>query len=67
MNARDLDAELAPVPGLGQRDVTDVVLEVEVGVIHPVRHVQTARQLGQSPPEGGREMQPGFEFREDAA
>lgn len=27
---------------------------------------QTARQLGKPPPEGGREMQPGVEFGEDA-
>ena len=42
VDARDLDAQLAPVAGLGERDVTDVVLEVEVGIIDPVRHVQSA-------------------------
>jgi hypothetical protein len=66
VNPRDLDAELAPVAGLGQRDVADVVLKVEVWVIHPVGHVQTAGQLGQPSPAGGREMQPGVEFGEDA-
>ena len=31
MDARDLDAELAPVAGLRQRDVTHVELDVDVG------------------------------------
>ena len=66
MDARDLDAQLTPVARLRQRDVTDVVLEIEVGVVHPVRHMHTAGQFGQPPPERRREMQPGFDFFEDA-
>src|ERR1700688_1839950 len=36
VDARDLDAQLAPVAGLRQGDVTDVVFEVEVRVVDPV-------------------------------
>jgi hypothetical protein len=66
VNACDLDAQLAPVSGLRQRDVTDVVFKVEVGVVHPVRHVQTAGQIRQPPPERRREMQTGVDLFEDA-
>ena len=45
---RDLDAQLAPVPGRGQRDVAHVELEVEVLVDDPVRAVYAARHLLQS-------------------
>ncbi len=66
VDARDLDAQLTPVSWLRQRDVTDVVFKIEVGVVHPVRHVQTAGQFGQPTPEGRREMQPGVDLFEDA-
>ena len=63
---RDLDAQLTPVSGLRQRDVTDVVFKIEIGVVHPVRHVQTAGQFCQPPPERRREMQTGADLFEDA-
>ena len=66
VDARDLDAQLTPVSRLRQRDVADVVFEIEVGVVHPVRHMQTAGQVGQSPPERRREMQPGVDLFEDS-
>ena len=42
-----LDAQLAPVARLRQRDVPDVELEVEVGVVHPVRMVEIERHPGE--------------------
>ena len=66
VDARDLDAQLAPVARLRQRDVTDVVLEVEVWIVDPVRHVQAAGQLGQPPPEGRRKVQSRVDLLEDA-
>ena len=66
VNPRDLDAKLTPVSRLRQRDVTDVVFKIEVGVVHPVRHVQTAGQFRQSTPERRREMQTGVDLFEDA-
>lgn len=42
MEASDLDAQLAPVAGLRQGDVPDVVLEVEGRIVDPVGHVQAA-------------------------
>src|ERR1700722_13250880 len=62
---RDLDTELPPVTRLGQPDMTDVILKIEVRVIYPVRHMQTARQLGQPPAKDIREMQPGVELIEN--
>ena len=40
---RHLDAQLAPVAGLRQGDVADVELEVEVGILDPVRVVEVER------------------------
>ncbi len=65
MDARDLYAQLTPVPGLRQCDVTHVVLEIEVRIVDPVRHVQATGQLGQPPPERRREMQAGIDLLED--
>jgi hypothetical protein len=45
MNPRDLDAQLAPVTRLRQRDMAHAIFEVEVWVIHPVRHMHTAGQF----------------------
>ena len=38
----DLDAELAPVAGLGQCDVAQVELHVEIGVFYPVGPIHAA-------------------------
>ena len=65
MKPRDLDTKLPPVTRLGQPDMTDVILKIEVRVIYPERHMrnmQTARQIGQPPPKDIREMQPGIEL-----
>jgi len=51
MDARRLDAELAPVAGSGQRDVAHVVLEVEVLVVDPVRIVEVERHAPQLAPQ----------------
>ena len=40
LQARDLGHELFPVAGLRQRDVTHVILEIEVPVFGPVRVVE---------------------------
>ena len=47
VDARGLDAELPPVARLGQRDVADVVFEVEVLVLDPVRMVEVERHAQQ--------------------
>jgi hypothetical protein len=57
VQACDLDTELPPVTGMAQPDMTDVILQIEVRVIYPIRPVQTARQLGQSPPKHICEVQ----------
>lgn len=62
----DLDAQLTPVTRLRQRDVADVVFEIEIGIVHPVRHVQTAGQIGQPSPECRRKMQAGCDLFEDS-
>jgi hypothetical protein len=65
VDARDLDAQLAPITWLWQGDVTDVVLEVEVWIIDPIRHVQPAGKFGQSPPEGRCKVQSRVDLLED--
>ena len=62
---RDLDAQLPPVTRLRQADVADVVLEVEVRIVHPIRSIETGRKSGQPPAEDIREMQPRVEFLEN--
>src|SRR3954447_15536508 len=42
--------------------MTDVKLEVEVWVVDPIRHMQTARQLRQATPESGQQVQTGVDF-----
>ena len=51
VDARGLDAELAPVARLRQRDVAHVVLEVEVLVLDPVREIEFERHPQQFLPE----------------
>ena len=66
MDARDLYAQLTPVPGLRQRYVTHVVFEIEVRIVDPVRHMQAAGQFGQPPPERRSKMQSGIDLPQDA-
>src|SRR5688572_5973468 len=51
VQARDLDAELAPVAGLRQRDVSHVELDIEVRVLDPPRAVEHPRHGDEPAPE----------------
>ena len=62
---RHLDAELPPVARLRQRDVAHVVLEVEVGVLDPVRVVEPERHLHQPLAERARHVQAAADVLED--
>ena len=64
MDARDLDAKLPPVARLGQRDVTDVVFEIEVLIVHPVRVVQPQRHGLQALAKQRRRRQPPLDVRQ---
>jgi hypothetical protein len=66
VQARDLDAELAPVAGLGERDVSDVELEVEVRVLHPVGVVEVDRDVDDLLAEAARQVQAPLDVGEDA-
>jgi hypothetical protein len=59
------DAELAPVAGLGERDVTDVELEVEVGVLHPVGMIETEGHLDDPLPKVRHPVQTALDVGED--
>ncbi len=61
-----LDAELAPVARLGQRDVAHVVLEVELLVLHPVRVIEVGGNPHHLLTEGPGQVQPGLEVGQDA-
>jgi hypothetical protein len=65
VDARGLDAELAPVAGLGQRDVAHVVLKVEQLVLDPVGLVQRQRHVQQLAAEERRAVQPRLDVRQD--
>jgi hypothetical protein len=49
---------LASVGGGGEPDLADVVLEVEVGIVDPVRIVEPQRDLLQAPAERREQWQP---------
>ena len=65
VDARHLDAELAPVAGLRQRDVAHVELDVHLGVLDPVRPVEAHRHGDEAPPEDRRRVEPRLEELED--
>ena len=46
------------VPGGGDRVVADVEVDVEVGVLDPVRQVEAERHLDEAPPERGQLVDP---------
>ena len=58
---RDLDAELAPVAGLGQRDVADVEFDVELGILDPIGMVDVERHADEPLAEAARAGQPLFD------
>src|SRR5690606_16414047 len=66
MKPRDLDAELAPVAGLRQRNVPDMELDVEIRILDPVRMVEVHRHMDDALPERPREMQPRLVILENA-
>jgi hypothetical protein len=45
VQSRNLDAELAPVARLGERNVTYMELDIELGVLDPVRPVERERDF----------------------
>jgi len=60
MQTRHLDAELAPVARLRQRDVADVEFHIDMAIIDPVGAVEVQRNRNQATVEYGRPVQPGF-------
>src|SRR5215475_12166958 len=58
VQARHLDAELAPVPRLWQGNVADVVLKVEVRVFDPVGMVEAEGDLHQLLAERAGDVEP---------
>ncbi len=45
MQSCDLNAELAPVAGLRQRDMTDMKFDVEIRIVDPVGTIEIQRHL----------------------
>ena len=64
VQARRLDAELPPVARAGQGDLAHVVLEVELGVLHPVRVIQISRDAHDLLAERTGQVQAGLEVVE---
>jgi hypothetical protein len=56
---------LTPVTGLGQRDVTHMELEVEVGILDPVGMIEVERDSHQPLAEHPGLVQPTLELGED--
>ena len=65
VDARGLNAELAPVAGFGQRDVAHMVFQVELLVVHPVRKVQVQRHAAQLAAQDGQLVQAAGDARQD--
>ena len=65
MQARRLDAELAPVTGLRQRDVAHVEFHVEVRIVDPVGVVEIEGDAHGALAEGAREVQAALDGVED--
>ena len=65
MEASDLDAELAPVTGLGQRDMADVEFKVELRVLDPIGMVEIERHPHQPLAKAARAGQSGTDEVED--
>ena len=63
--AGHLDAQLAPVTGRRQGDVADVELEVEVGILDPVRVVEVERDAHEPLAEDAGLVQPLLDVVED--
>ena len=57
VKAGDLNAELPPVTGLGQRDVTDMILKIEIAILNPVRMIKIKRHPHQFLAETARAAQ----------
>ena len=64
--ASHLDAELAPVAGRRQGDVADVELQIEVGILDPVRVVEVERDADESLTEHAGLVEPLVDVIEDA-
>jgi hypothetical protein len=65
VDARGLDAELAPVAGLGQGDVAHVVFDVEVLVLDPVGIVEVERHAQDLLAEHRQLAEPAFDMGQD--
>ena len=65
MQARGLDAELAPIARLGERDVTHVIFKIEIRVIDPIRVVEAERHVGQLAAEALGQVQALLDEAED--
>jgi hypothetical protein len=65
VDARGLDAELAPVTGLGQGDVAHVVFDVEVLVLDPVGIVEVERHAQDLLAEHRQLAEPAFDMGQD--
>ncbi len=63
--ARHVDAELAPVARLGQPPVTDVVFEVEMLVVDPVREIEFQRYVHEPALEQRAHVQAALDVREN--
>jgi hypothetical protein len=61
MEPGDLYAKLSPVTWFRESDMTQVELDIEVGVLDPVGTVNAARYLDQAGSEQGHAAQASFE------
>ncbi len=66
VDPRGLDAELPPVARVRQRDMANVVLEIEAIVLDPVGIVDLERNVQQLLPEDRRQVQPALDVLQQA-
>ena len=65
MKARNLDAQLPPIAGVGQRNMAQVELYVEIGVFNPLGPVEAAGNFHQARAEQGVLAKAAFEGRDN--
>ena len=65
MQPRNLNAQLAPVAGLGQRHVADMIFDVEIGILNPIGVIKVEGYAHQFLAKAARLVQAAFDVTKD--
>ena len=65
LKSSNLNAQLPPVAGLRQRQMADVIFDIETGVFHPIRMVKIKRDAYQFLAKAACFVQAAFDVSQD--